>query len=496
MLNLKQILCLGSGGFAVGVVVALSTGVGQLALGIHTNSTLLIGIVIGIGWFFGVILPPVIGILSDNTRTRFGKRVPYLMVFVPLTAIAMLFMAFFVGGGTVGVSSEGVNEEYFVKVTDVVPGEEGKYAVNLLLGSYKDVNIKEMKITLDKDFEEAEWEPYSNTKTLVVSNYEQGQTVYAKYRIYSGFAPEWAILFLIAGFIITALFYNIWNAPYWALMPDITKPEERGKASGAMQAFNIVGAIVAMGVSGVLWDINPAYAFYLFAVLILVTGTITAFGIKERELVRRKGVEIEEEKKVKFREMIKDFFEAKEFAKFALVTNFYWFAMGTFSTFFVLYATEYLHMEEGASLILMGIFSIIMVLCAAPLGIFADKIGNKKKVLILGMLLGICSMPFAWFVTDVVQAYPIMVMSGITFGAITVCGYAIQTDLLPPGKEGELLGIGTIFMALPMMLASFIVGAIIAALGNDYRVMWIIAPFSLLIALLILTKVDTTPIHK
>jgi MFS family permease len=112
------------------------------------------------------------------------------------------------------------------------------------------------------------------------------------------------------------------------------------------------------------------------------------------------------------------------------------------------------------------------------------------------MLLGICSMPFAWFVTDVVQAYPIMVMSGITFGAITVCGYAIQTDLLPPGKEGELLGIGTIFMALPMMLASFIVGAIIAALGNDYRVMWIIAPFSLLIALLILTKVDTTPIHK
>jgi uncharacterized membrane protein YoaK (UPF0700 family) len=64
------------------------------------------------------------------------------------------------------------------------------------------------------------------------------------------------------------------------------------------------------------------------------------------------------------------------------------------------------------------------------------------------------------------------------------------------GKEGEFLGVGTIFMALPMMLASFIVGAIITALGNDYRVIWIIAPIFLLIALILVQRVDTTPVHK
>jgi hypothetical protein len=64
------------------------------------------------------------------------------------------------------------------------------------------------------------------------------------------------------------------------------------------------------------------------------------------------------------------------------------------------------------------------------------------------------------------------------------------------GKEGELLGVGIIFMALPMMLASFIVGAIITALNNDYRVMWLIAPLSLLIALILMQRVDTTPVHK
>jgi uncharacterized membrane protein YoaK (UPF0700 family) len=51
-------------------------------------------------------------------------------------------------------------------------------------------------------------------------------------------------------------------------------------------------------------------------------------------------------------------------------------------------------------------------------------------------------------------------------------------------------------MALPMMLASFIVGAIITALANDYRVIWIIGPLSLLIALILVQRVDTTPVHK
>jgi Na+/melibiose symporter-like transporter len=496
MLRLRQILFLASAGFAIGVVVSLSSGIGQLSLKLHTNSTLLIGIIIGIGWAIGVIVPPLIGILSDNTRSRYGRRMPYLMVFIPLTGLMMLIASLFVGANTVELNSEGNNQDYFVKVVDVASGEEGLYTINLSLGSYKDADIKEMQVSMENGFEGVEWEPYTSTKTLSVSNYHEGQTVYARFRVYTGLAPGLALPLLSVAIILVILFYNVWNAVYWALMPDITICEERGKASGAMQASNILGAVAAMGLSGVLWDINPAYAFYLFAFLIILTGCITAFGIKERELVEKKGVAIEELEKVKLRELIKDFLGAREFAKFALVTGFWWFAMGTFSTFFVLYATEYLKIEEGTSLILMGVFTIVMVMTAAPLGILADKIGNKKRVLLIGLLVGIFSMPVAFFVTEYVYIYPIMLLAAITFGALTVCGYAIQTDLVPMGKEGELLGVGNIFMALPMMLASFIVGAIITALANDYRVMWLIAPFSLLIAFILVLRVNTMPCHK
>ena len=496
MLKLRHILFLSSAAIGIGAVVSLSSGLGQLALKLHTSSSLLIGVIIGAVWFSGVILPPIVGTLSDNTRTRYGRRIPYLAIFVPLTGVMLLFMSFFVSAHTVEISSAESNADYFVKATSAAPNGEGGYTLNLSLGSHEDRHIKQMQISLDQSFEEAEWKPYSSTDTLLVSSYEQGQAVYAKFRIYTGFAPGWAMPLLIVGMILASVFYNIWNAPYWALMPDITICEERGKVGGAMQAFNIIGTIVAMGVSGALWDVNPAYALYVLTLLIFVSGAITVFGINERKLIEKKGVAIENEIKVTFREAIKDFFRAREFAKFVLVGSFWWFALGTFSTFFVLYVTNYLKVAEGKSLILMGIFTIIMVIAAALLGIFSDKLGNKKVVLSICLLLGVCSMPLAWFVTQTVYLFPIMIFVGITFGAVLVFNYAIQADLVTMGKEGVLLGIANIFMAAPMMLAAFIVGAIVAALADDYRVMWIIGPLSLLTALILVQRVDTTPCHK
>ncbi|MEA2639083.1 MAG: hypothetical protein QOF51_477 [Chloroflexota bacterium] len=42
----------------------------------------------------GGLVQPVIGLLSDRTRTRFGRRRPYFLVGAPLTALALAFLAF------------------------------------------------------------------------------------------------------------------------------------------------------------------------------------------------------------------------------------------------------------------------------------------------------------------------------------------------------------------------------------------------------------------
>ena len=131
MLKLRHILFLSSAAIGIGAVISLSSGLGQLALKLHTSSSLLIGIIIGLVWFAGVILPPIIGTRSDNTRTKYGRRIPYLAIFIPLTAVMLLFVSFFVAATTVEVSSAGNNSDYFVKVTSAAPNEEGGYTLNL-----------------------------------------------------------------------------------------------------------------------------------------------------------------------------------------------------------------------------------------------------------------------------------------------------------------------------------------------------------------------------
>ena len=50
-------------------------------------STTVIGTIMTIDNFFGIIFQPVVGILSDRTHTRFGHRMPWIMVGLPICAV-------------------------------------------------------------------------------------------------------------------------------------------------------------------------------------------------------------------------------------------------------------------------------------------------------------------------------------------------------------------------------------------------------------------------
>ncbi len=63
---------------------------GPLA-GTHTESAMLITVILSMGALFGIFLHPIIGKRSDRTWTRFGRRYPYIMVSIPLMAITTIF---------------------------------------------------------------------------------------------------------------------------------------------------------------------------------------------------------------------------------------------------------------------------------------------------------------------------------------------------------------------------------------------------------------------
>jgi len=93
-LNVKTTLLLSFGFFASSIAWSVyNSFVPQLLAGFIT-STAVIGLIMTIDNVFGVIFQPLFGKLSDNTRTRFGRRLPYIFIGLPICAAAFVLIPY------------------------------------------------------------------------------------------------------------------------------------------------------------------------------------------------------------------------------------------------------------------------------------------------------------------------------------------------------------------------------------------------------------------
>ncbi|MBD3343383.1 MAG: MFS transporter [Candidatus Lokiarchaeota archaeon] len=63
-----------------------NTQVNQM-LFIYLGSFALVGVLMAMDNIIGIIIQPVMGNVSDNTRTKLGRRIPYLIVGIPISAV-------------------------------------------------------------------------------------------------------------------------------------------------------------------------------------------------------------------------------------------------------------------------------------------------------------------------------------------------------------------------------------------------------------------------
>ena len=87
-LNYTQIFLIGFGFLASSLAWAIYNSQVPLILSERfLLSNTLIGTIMTIDNFFGVIFQPLIGAWSDNTRTRIGRRMPWILIGLPICAI-------------------------------------------------------------------------------------------------------------------------------------------------------------------------------------------------------------------------------------------------------------------------------------------------------------------------------------------------------------------------------------------------------------------------
>lgn len=91
-LDVKKTFLLGLGFFAVSLVWPLYNVYVPIFLRDFLDSQFQINAIMTLDNILAVFMIPVIATLSDTTRTRFGRRMPYLMVGIPLSAIMFILL--------------------------------------------------------------------------------------------------------------------------------------------------------------------------------------------------------------------------------------------------------------------------------------------------------------------------------------------------------------------------------------------------------------------
>ncbi len=79
--------------FGANMVNALSNAAMPLYLGTYGLPNVLIGFLAQERSFVGAFVQPVVGIISDRTRSRFGRRKPFFLIGIPLTMVALMLLA-------------------------------------------------------------------------------------------------------------------------------------------------------------------------------------------------------------------------------------------------------------------------------------------------------------------------------------------------------------------------------------------------------------------
>jgi MFS family permease len=80
--------------FALALGISVLTTYAPLLLGEATSSAGAIGIAVGAEGAFALFLPLLVGSLSDKTQSRFGRRIPYALVGVPLLVAPLVILPF------------------------------------------------------------------------------------------------------------------------------------------------------------------------------------------------------------------------------------------------------------------------------------------------------------------------------------------------------------------------------------------------------------------
>ncbi len=301
-----------------------------------------------------------------------------------------------------------------------------------------------------------------------------------------------------------------WRTPIIALMPDITPSNQRSQANGVINLMGGLGTVLATLIGGPLYNINPAYPFFLAAGLVIIAAALVLIFVREPKQYisskllladKKEGSQMEE--KV-LKNLGNVFTQQDKSPMYIFLAILFWFvAYNALDTFFTLYGVNHLGLSGGDSAFQISYIGLIFMLMAVPAGLLASKF-KRKRIIMIGIWIMIACVILMYLIPSNILTTQfaslmgsgfyvlsiILMFAGIGWAMINVNSLPMVVDMTDDAHIGTYTGLYYFFSQLAATFGPVFFGWTIQFANNDYRLMMVIAPFFFLLAFFMMIGVQ------
>ncbi len=291
----------------------------------------------------------------------------------------------------------------------------------------------------------------------------------------------------------------LWRTPVVALMPDITPSQYRSQANGIINFMGGVGAIISFLGGAALYELNPAFPFWMGSVLVILSSLLVFIFIKEPKVYEETQAQ-----PGMFASLKEAFRDPDKSALRLLFAIFFWFlAYTAIEAFFTLYSQNHLGLPEADGARLLGQLSLIFVLFALPSGYIGARVGRRVTImtgiaLMTAVILAIYFTPVATLITPVftlpvLGLVPVigllMMVAGAAWALININSLPMVVDMTTLARVGTYTGLYYLFSTMAAIVGPNVNGWIVQLSNLNYNAVMIVAPIFLLVAFALMAGV-------
>lgn len=398
------------------------------------------GAVMALDNILAVVLLPIFGALSDKTKTKYGKRTPYIFIGTLVAAVLIMGISIF--------DNMQLNKIKEAGIDDVITVEIGKTEVD---GKLYEADV--YTVVTEKDDELVETDEFLIDEEVVYlfedkfyDNKELAADVRAE--MVAGIRDNnigYCIGFIVVLFIILVAM-SVFRTPAVSLMPDVTPKPLRSKGNAVINLMGAAGGVVALGFMTFLAKDYKSYTltFVVLGVIMLLCLLVFMLKVKENKWVeemetesKEYGIEEEVIENNVSTKMPKDV--KKSFILILFAVAFWYMAYNAATSKFSVYAGTVL--DTGFTMPLM-IANAAAIVSYAPIGILSSKFGRKSMVIV-----GVIILFAAFFLGSFVRAnsailiWVVMALAGIGWATISVNSYPMIVEMSKSSDIGKYTGI-------------------------------------------------------